>query len=52
MPVGELFSQVMQPMHTSLSLLTMPVSSFLVMAPVGQFATQAGSSQRPHVIEA
>ena len=37
--------QVPQPMHTSGSAFTRPVSASFRMAPVGQFSTQAGLSQ-------
>ena len=50
-PYGHTVEQVLQPMQVSWSMLTMPVASSFVMAPVGQLATQAGSSQWLHAMD-
>ena len=50
-PYGHAVMHVLQPMHVSWSILTIPVSSSLEIAPVGQFPKQAGASQWLHAIE-
>jgi hypothetical protein len=44
-PKGQTITHIQQPMHLLASEVTFPVKESRAIAPVGQAATQAGSSQ-------